>query len=59
MGFNNIELFKNVIDNTNKQSKHLAEIRKRNISVYERIERESNNALLTSQIDHQSKIKRE
>ena len=55
MAFSNIEVFKQVVDNTKKQSKHLAEIRKGNISVYERIERESNNALLTSQKDHQSK----
>ena len=37
MAFSNMELFKNVVDNTKKQSKHLAEIGKRNVSVYERI----------------------
>ena len=52
MAFSNIELFKNVIDNTKKQSKHLAEIGKRNISAYERIERESSDALLSTQKDH-------
>ena len=55
MAFSNIELFKNVVDNTKKQSKHLAEIGKRNVSVYERIERDSNDALLSTQKDHQSK----
>ena len=53
--FSNIELFKNVIDNTNKQSKHLAEIGKRNVSAYERIERDSNDALLSIQKNYQSK----
>ena len=52
MAFSNIELFKNVVDNTKKQSKHLAEIGKRNVSVYERIERDSNDALLSTQKDH-------
>ena len=55
MAFSNIELFKNVVDNTKKQSKHLAEIGKRNVSAYERIERDSNDALLSAQKDHQSK----
>ena len=55
MAFSNIEVFKNVVDNTKKQSKHLAEIGKRNVSVYERIERDSNDALLSTQKDHQSK----
>ena len=55
MAFSNIELFKNVVDNTKKQSKHLAEIGKRNVSAYERIERDSNDALLSTQKDHQSK----
>ena len=55
MAFSNIELFKNVVDNTKKQSKHLAEIGKRNVSVYERIERDNNDALLSAQKDHQSK----
>jgi len=55
MAFSNIELFKNVIDNTKKQSKHLAEIGKRNISAYERIERENNDVLLSTQKYHQSK----
>ena len=52
MAFSNMELFKNVVDNTKKQSKHLAEIGKRNVSVYERIERDSNDALLSTQKDH-------
>jgi ribosomal protein L20 len=55
MAFSNIELFKNVIDNTNKQSKHLAEIGKRNVSAYERIERDNCDILLSAQKDHQSK----
>ncbi len=55
MAFSNIEVFKNVVDNTKKQSKHLAEIGKRNVSVYERIERDNNDALLSTQKDHQSK----
>ena len=38
MAFLDIEVFKNVVDNTKKQSKQLAEIGKRNVSVYERIE---------------------
>ena len=52
MAFSNMELFKNVVDNTKKQSKHLAEIGKRNVSAYERIERDSNDALLSTQKDH-------
>jgi hypothetical protein len=52
MAFSNIEIFKNVVDNTKKQSKHLAEIGKRNVSAYERIERDSNDALLSAQKDH-------
>ena len=55
MAFSNIELFKNVVDNTKKQSKYLAEIGKRNVSAYERIERDNNDALLSAQKDHQSK----
>jgi len=55
MAFSNIELFKNVVDNTKKQSKHLAEIGKRNISAYERIERENNDVLLSTQKYHQFK----
>ena len=55
MAFSNIELFKNVVDNTKKQSKHLAEIGKRNVSAYERIERDNNDALLSTQKNHQSK----
>jgi len=55
MAFSNIELFKNVVDNTKKQSKHLAEIGKRNVSAYERIERDSNDALLSIQKNYQSK----
>ena len=55
MAFSNIEIFKNVVDNTKKQSKHLAEIGKRNISAYERIERENNDVLLSTQKYHQFK----
>ena len=54
MAFSNIELFKNVIDNTKKQSKQFAEIGKRNVSVYARIERDNNDALLSAQKDLQS-----
>ena len=55
IAFSNIEIFKNVVDNTKKQSKHLAEIGKRNVSAYERIERDSSSdALLSTQKDHQS-----
>ena len=50
--FSNVELFKNVVDNTKKQSKHLAEIGKRTVSVYERIERDSSDTLLSTQKDH-------
>ena len=52
MAFSNIELFKNVVDNTKKQSKHLAEIGIRNVSVYERIERDNCKTLLSTQKDH-------
>jgi len=55
MAFSNIEVFKNVVDNTKKQSKYLAEIGKRNVSAYERIERDSGDTLLSTQKDHQSK----
>ena len=55
MAFSNVEVFKNVVDNTKKQSKHLAEIGKRNVSVYAGIERDNNDALLSTQKDHQSK----
>ena len=44
MAFSNIELYKNVVNNTKKQSKNLAEIGKRNVSAYERIERDSINS---------------
>ena len=54
MAFSNVELFKNVVDNTKKQSKHLVEIGKRNVSVYARIERDNNDALLSAQKDLQS-----
>jgi hypothetical protein len=43
MAFSNIELYKSVVNNTKKQSKNLAEIGKRNVSAYERIERDSIN----------------
>jgi hypothetical protein len=55
MAFSNIEVFKNVVDNTKKQSKHLAEIGKRNVSAYETIEREGSDTLLSTQKDLQSK----
>ena len=55
MAFSNIEVFKHVVGNTKKQSKYLAEIGKRNVSTYERIERDNNDALLSAQKDHQSK----
>ena len=49
MAFSNIELYKNVVNNTKKQSKNLAEIGKRNVSAYERIERDSiNNSINNS-----------
>ena len=51
VAFSNIEVFKNVVDNTKKQSKQLAEIGKRNVSTYERIERDSNDTLLSTQKD--------
>ena len=55
IAFSNIEVFKQVVDNTKKQSKHLAEIGKRNVSAYQRIERDSSDASLsTNQRDHQS-----
>ena len=55
MAFSNIDVFKNVVDNTKKQSKHLAEIGKRNVVMYEQIERDSSDALLSTQKDHQTK----
>ena len=55
MAFSNIDVFKNVVDNTKKQSKHLAEIGKRNVSAYERIERDNSDTLLSAQKDYQSK----
>jgi hypothetical protein len=54
MAFSNIEVFKNVVDNTKKQSKQLAEIGKRNVSAYERIERDNSDTLLSTQRDYQS-----
>ncbi len=41
MAFSNVELMKNAINNTKEQSKHLAEIGKRNVIVYETIEKEN------------------
>ncbi|HKO65451.1 MAG TPA: hypothetical protein VJU13_09635 [Candidatus Nitrosocosmicus sp.] len=55
MAFSNIDVFKNVLDNTKKQSKYLAEIGKRNVATYERIERDSSDTLLSAQKDYQSK----
>ena len=55
MAFSNIEVFKNVVDNTKKQSKYHAEIGKRNVSAYERIEKDDNDTLLSTQKNYQSK----
>ena len=55
MAFSNIDVFKNVVDNTKKQSKYLAEIGKRNVATYETIERDNCDTLLSTQKDHQSK----
>ena len=55
MAFSNIDVFKNVVDNTKKQSKYLAEIGKRNVATYETIERDNGDTLLSTQKDHQSK----
>jgi hypothetical protein len=55
MAFSNIDVFKNVVDNTKKQSKYLAEIGKRNVATYERIERDSSDTLLSAQKVYQSK----
>jgi hypothetical protein len=49
MAFSNIELYKNVVNNTKKQSKNLAEIGKRNVSAYERIERDNCDTLISTQ----------
>ena len=54
MAFSNIEVFKHIVDNTKKQSKQFAEIGKRNVSAYERIEKDNNDALLSTQKDYQS-----
>ena len=54
MAFSNAQVFKHIVDNTKKQSKHLAEIGKRNVSAYETIERDSSDTLLSTQKDHQS-----
>ncbi|HKU84614.1 MAG TPA: hypothetical protein VJP58_11290 [Candidatus Nitrosocosmicus sp.] len=55
VAFSNIEVFKNVVDNTKKQSKYLAEIGKRNVATYGTIEREGSDTLLSTQKDLQSK----
>src|ERR1044072_5103640 len=55
MAFSNIDVFKNVVDNTQKQSKYLAEIGKRNVATYGTIERDSSDTLLSAQKDYQSK----
>ena len=55
MAFSNMEVFKHVVNNTKKQSKHLAEIGKRNVSAYESIERDNSDTLLSTQKDYQSK----
>ena len=49
MAFSNIELYKNVVNNTKKQSKNLAEIGKRNVSAYERIERDNCDTSISTQ----------
>ena len=56
MAFSNIEVFKHVVGNTKKQSKYLAEIGKRNVSAYERIERDSGDTLLSTQKESSVKI---
>lgn len=43
IAFSNVELVKNVINNTKEQSKQFAEIGKRNVKVYETIERDNRN----------------
>ena len=55
MAFSNVQVFKHIVDNTKKQSKHLAEIGKRNVIMYEEIKRDSSDALLSTQKDHQTK----
>ena len=45
IAFSNVELFKNVINNTKEQSRQFAEIGKRNVKVYETIEKDSTNTL--------------
>ena len=55
MAFSNVQVFKHIVDNTKKQSKYLAEIGKRNVSAYERIERDSCDTLLSTQKDLQAK----
>ena len=55
MAFSNVQVFKHIVDNTKKQSKYLAEIGKRNVATYERIERDSSDTLLSAQKDYQSK----
>ena len=57
MAFSNIELYKNVVNNTKKQSKNLAEIGKRNVSAYERIERDSTSTAAASTAIHQYQLK--
>lgn len=48
MAFLNLDLFKNMVNNTKKQSKHLTEIGKRNVSVYEQIEKDNKNSFSSS-----------
>ena len=55
MAFSNIDVFKNVVDNTKKQSKYLAEIGKRNVATYGTIEKDSCDTLLSTQKDLQAK----
>jgi hypothetical protein len=45
IAFSNVELVKNVINNTKEQSRQFAEIGKRNVRVYETIEKDSTNTL--------------
>ena len=56
MAFSNVELYKSVVNNTKKQSKNLAEIGKRNVSAYERIERDSINSINSSSINSDTSI---
>ena len=47
IAFSNVEIVKTVINNTKEQSKQFAEIGKRNVRVYESIERDNRNSIKT------------